>query len=194
VALAVDMPDAPATQDTVTAGNDGDDDEGNEGNDQPDDLPDPEDAPVTTETITSGENEGSKEDKDDEESVGKAESSSAYNAVPIQSCPKDQERGLFTNACIPIASCNNVDSVCCNNVDTEPNPPNTNDCVDAAGGATPVPTPLVVEERTQVDNKPEDRSRGGDGGSGGDVEDNTGEAEGGDGGSGGDVEDNTNID
>lgn len=63
-----------------------------------------------------------------------------------------------------------------------------NDCVDAAGGATPVPTPLVVEEGTQVYNKPEDISQGGDG------EDNTGEAEGGDGGSGGDVEDNENID
>jgi hypothetical protein len=40
VALAVDMPDAPVTQDTVTAGGDGtEDNEDDEGNDQPDDLP-----------------------------------------------------------------------------------------------------------------------------------------------------------
>jgi hypothetical protein len=46
VALAVNMPDAPVTQDTVTAGEDGtddnEDDEDDRENDQPDDLPDPE--------------------------------------------------------------------------------------------------------------------------------------------------------
>jgi hypothetical protein len=46
MALAVDMPDAPVTQDTVTAGSDGDDE------DQGDD--DQEDAPVTQDTINEG--------------------------------------------------------------------------------------------------------------------------------------------
>jgi hypothetical protein len=106
VALAVNMPDAPVTQDTVTAGEDETgDNEDDEGNDQPDDLPDPEDAPFTTETITPGENEGSKEDKDDEENVGKGELSGAYNAVPIPPCPNNQERALFTDACVPIQDC-----------------------------------------------------------------------------------------
>ena len=66
VVQAVDMPDAPVTQDTVTAGKDeedNDDNEGDEDNDQPDDLPDPEDAPVTTETFTSGEDD--EEQKED---------------------------------------------------------------------------------------------------------------------------------
>ena len=106
VALAVDMPNAPATQDTVTAGEDRtDDNEDDEKNDQPGDPPDPEDAPVTSETITPGENEGSKEDKDDEENVDKAEDAGAYNAVPIQNCPNNQDRALFSNACVPVQSC-----------------------------------------------------------------------------------------
>ena len=110
VALAVNMPDAPVTQDTVTAGKDRtDDNEDDEGNDQPNSLPNPEDAPVTTETITSGGNEGSKEDKDDEENVDKAEDAGAYNAVPIQSCPANQVRPLFGGACVPIQS-NDCDS------------------------------------------------------------------------------------
>ena len=65
-------------------------------------------------------------------------------------------------------------------------------------GATPVPTPLVVEEGTPVDNKPSNTGEGGDsetsdGGHGGSSEDNAGVAVGGDGGHGGDSEDNTNI-
>jgi hypothetical protein len=44
VALAVDMPDAPITQDTVTAGKDRNDNaDNNEGDDQPDNPPEPED-------------------------------------------------------------------------------------------------------------------------------------------------------
>ena len=97
VALAVDMPDALVTQDTVTTGrneDDNDDNEGDEDNDQPDNVPDPKDAPVTTETITSGENEGSKEDKDDEENGDEADAPNILNdnnvgALPIQSCPKE---------------------------------------------------------------------------------------------------------
>jgi hypothetical protein len=113
VALAVDMPDAPAIQDTVIAGKDGtDDNEGDEENDQPDDLPDPEDAPVTSETITPGENEGPKEDKDNEENGDEADTPNVLNdnnvaALPIQSCPNNQERALFTNACVPIQPCGN---------------------------------------------------------------------------------------
>jgi hypothetical protein len=65
VTFAIDMPDAPVTQDTVTAGwgEEDNNDEDDEDKDQPDGLPNPEDAPVTTETNTSGKNEGSKEDK-----------------------------------------------------------------------------------------------------------------------------------
>jgi hypothetical protein len=130
VALAVDMPDAPATQDTVTARNDGNDDQ-DEGNDQPDDLPDPDDAPVTTETITPRENEGSKED-DDNSGQSSGNNGNGDNAERATSdvkvtnkpdCPVGQEPGLFTPCmpiqpmqtcedaaaynCIPIQSCGN---------------------------------------------------------------------------------------
>jgi hypothetical protein len=125
------MPDAPATQDTVTAGEDEtDDNEDDEGNGQPDDLPDPEDATVTTETITSRENEGSKEDKDDEENVDNAESPSAYNALPIQSCPNNQERALFTVTCVPIQSCGNDIGAGASGLGSII-PPNTNNCFNA---------------------------------------------------------------
>jgi hypothetical protein len=153
VALAMDMPDAPVTQDTVTTGrneDDNDDNEGDEDNDQPDDLPDPKDAPVTTETFTSGENEGSKEDKDDEENVEKAESPGAYNALPIQSCPNNQDRALFSNACVPVQSCPSgiLSGFVTQEVENEP----SNNCANTGSEA---------------------ELEGGEGGSGGDVEDNT---------------------
>jgi hypothetical protein len=131
VALAVDMLDAPATQDTVTAGEDEtDDNEDDEVNGQPDDLPDPEDAPVTTETITPGENEDSKEDKEDKENVDKAESSSAYNALPIQACPNNQERALFTETCVPSQSCGNDIVAGASGLGSIISP-NTNNCFNA---------------------------------------------------------------
>ena len=111
MALAVDMPDAPVTQDTVTAGGDGtEDNEDDEGNDQPDDLPDPEDAPVTTETITSGDDDGSKEDKDDEENGDEGDGTNVLNdnnvaVPPVQTCPNNQERALFAETCMPVQSC-----------------------------------------------------------------------------------------
>jgi hypothetical protein len=133
VALAVDMPDAPATQDTVTTGEDEtDDNKDDEGNYQPDGLPDPEDAPVTTETITPGENEGSKEDDDDNSGQSNGNNGNGDNAERATSdvkvtnkpdCPVGQEPGLFTPCmpiqpmqtcedaaaynCIPIQSCGN---------------------------------------------------------------------------------------
>jgi hypothetical protein len=104
VALAVDMPDAPVTQDTVTTGNDeNDDNEADEGNDQSDNLPDPEDAPVTTETTTSGENEGSKEDKSNDENNDKdVENENDIDITPRQSCSRYQERSLFLGTCLPM--------------------------------------------------------------------------------------------
>ena len=105
VALAVNMPDAPMTQDTVTASKDGDDnDDNDEGNDQPDGLPDPEDTPINTETINSGNNDGSKEDKVDEGNNDKVDGTNLENdtneaASSMSNCPAGQERALFDAAC-----------------------------------------------------------------------------------------------
>ena len=157
VALAVDMPNAPATQDTVTAGEDGtddnEDDEDDRENDQPDDLPDPEDAPVTTETITPGENEGSKEDDDDNSGQSNGNNGNGDNAERATSdevtnkpdCPVGQEPGLFT-PCMPIQPMQNCDAAayncipiqsCGNDIGTGASgpgsiiSPNTNNCVNA---------------------------------------------------------------
>ncbi|MGC2561997.1 MAG: hypothetical protein WA326_03205 [Nitrososphaeraceae archaeon] len=108
VTFAIDMPDAPVTQDTVTAGGGEEDnnDEDDEDKDQPDGLPNPEDAPVTTETITSGKNEGSKEDKGNEENNDEADGTNVLNdsntaVSPVGACAMNQERTLFGGACTP---------------------------------------------------------------------------------------------
>jgi hypothetical protein len=111
VALGVNMPDAPVSQDTVTAGKDDDNDEGN---DQSDSLPDPEDVLVTTKTITSGGNEGSKEDKSSEENnEEERDKTNAGNNNPTvsaaDSCPKDQERMLFELTCTQLDNENTVE-------------------------------------------------------------------------------------
>jgi hypothetical protein len=126
VALGVNMPDAPVTQDTVTAGKDEDEDN-DEGNDQPDSLPDPEDAPVTTETITSGNNDGSKEGKGNEENNnGEGDERNAGNNNPTapaaDSCPKDQERMLFE------VTCTQLDNE--NTVGIDPTNSQSNECVN----------------------------------------------------------------
>ena len=126
----------------------------------------------------------------------------------------NQEKVLETNPqCnIPIlaieksAECNaNLEQANCEAMGMRTNEQGQCEDIDIFG-ATPVPTPLVVEEGTPVDNKPADTGEGGDSedntgvpesvdsGHGGDSEDNTNIGEGGDGGHGGDVEDNTNID
>ena len=111
VALAVDMPDAPNTQDTITAGKDGNDNaDDDEDDDQPDNFPDPEDAPITTESFTSRDNEGSIEDKSNEENNNEADGTNVEgesDMSPRQDCSNTQERALFSETCIPMQVCPN---------------------------------------------------------------------------------------
>jgi hypothetical protein len=98
VALAVNMPDAPITQDTVTAGNDrnddNEDDEEDEVNEQNDD--DQEDASVAA---------GGDSDNDGDSDVN-SETTSKDAPVTTDTisdkkpkCPKGQEVALFSNSC-----------------------------------------------------------------------------------------------
>jgi hypothetical protein len=76
VALAVDMPDAPVTQDTVTAGNDGNDDsEDDEGNEQNDD--DQEDAPVTDALNAGGDSDNDEDNNANNDDDGEPTSKDA---------------------------------------------------------------------------------------------------------------------
>jgi hypothetical protein len=103
MALAVDMPDAPVTQDTVTAGSDGDDE------DQGDD--DQEDAPVTQDTINEGgESDDDANDDDDDESdnndndndpISKDSPTTSKSPRTEIECPKGQEVRLFSASCQP---------------------------------------------------------------------------------------------
>jgi hypothetical protein len=117
MALAIDMPDAPMTEDTITAGSDGDD------NDQGDN--DQEDAPVTQDAITAG---GGSEDNDDEDNSGQKgdnNDNSDNNNEPTNTgtgvtnkpnCPIGQERALFEDVCKPNQCRNDLDVGCPNNV------------------------------------------------------------------------------
>jgi hypothetical protein len=105
MALAVDMPDAPVTQDTVTAGSDGDDE------DQGDD--DQEDAPVTQDTINEGgepDDDANENDNDDDESdnndndndpISKDSPTTSKSPKTEIECPKGQEVRLFSASCQP---------------------------------------------------------------------------------------------
>jgi hypothetical protein len=99
MAFAIDMSDAPATQDTITAGPDGDDEDQGD-NDQ-------EDAPVTQDTITAGESR----DDNDEDNSGQNNNDNNDNELATEikdapNCPGDQERALFDDACMPTAQVN----------------------------------------------------------------------------------------
>jgi hypothetical protein len=102
VALAVDMPDAPVTQDTITAGNDGnddnEDDEDDEGNEQNDD--DQEDAPATA----GGDSDNDEDNDDNNDDNSEPTSKDAPVTTDTISdkkpkCPKGQEVTLFSISC-----------------------------------------------------------------------------------------------
>jgi hypothetical protein len=111
MASAIDMSDAPATQDTTTAGSgEGDEDQGDNNDDQEDD-------PVTQETITAG---GGSEDNNDKDNSGQNNNDNKNEPTTTDTkvtnklnCPKGQESGLFTT-CMPIQTCSNqIDVHCC---------------------------------------------------------------------------------
>jgi hypothetical protein len=105
MAFAIDMPDAPATQEATTAGSDkGDGDQGDNNDDQEDD-------PVTQETITAGresednddDNSGQDDNNNNNNNDNKNETSGT-GATGRPDCPKNQEPGLF-GSCMPAQDC-----------------------------------------------------------------------------------------
>jgi hypothetical protein len=130
-AFAIDMQNAPVSQDTIIAGlsdGDGDEDQGGTNDDQEDD-------PVTQETITVGgkpednddDNSGQGSDNnnpDDDNDDERATSDSELTNGP--ECPRNQERGLFT-PCMPVRACSEDISVLGIPILTSQN----NECVNA---------------------------------------------------------------
>jgi hypothetical protein len=131
--------DAPATQDTITAGptgNEGDEDEEEgSGSEDGDELPSDKDAPVTTDTIT---NNNDNDDDGDEDNSGRENTGSQRQgeensvASAANQCDPGKERGLFSGDCVNAPL---VDHPSCFNqpegTGIDILSPNTNKCVNA---------------------------------------------------------------
>jgi hypothetical protein len=126
VALAVDMPDAPVTQDTVSAGNDrsddDEDDEDDEGNEQNND--DQAGALVTA----GGDSDSDDNNYDDSEPTSK-DAPVTTDTITDKKCPKGQEVTLFSISCKVIGG------------SASPTPTPT-----PAPAPTPAPTPALSDE------------------------------------------------
>jgi hypothetical protein len=112
MALAVDMPDAPATQDTITAGSGGGD-EDQENDDQEDD-------PITQGTINLEEESRGDNDEDNSEQNNNDNNDDNEPTTEIKdtpNCPAGQESALFSTTCMPIQACGNNIAACCIGID-----------------------------------------------------------------------------
>jgi hypothetical protein len=125
MALAIDMPDAPMTKDTITAGSDGDDEDQGD-NDQ--------DAPVTQDTINAGGE--SRDDDDDDEDNSEQNNNDNNDNEPATTeetekpdCPTGQENVLFAG-CKPIQTCGANQISCCKTDVPIISQPNDNRCVN----------------------------------------------------------------